>query len=152
MKTTLKAFFVITILVLSSFYFSPSKSDNIIELHKQKDTVEHIISNAVKENKTPVLYFYADWCGSCKRFKKSLKSKLLKEALKNTILIKINVDKEGQGLQEKFGINAIPAFIKVNESGDLIAKITSAEWDEDIPENIAPIIDKLVNKNGYDQK
>ncbi|MFT5892506.1 MAG: hypothetical protein ACI9Y7_002616, partial [Dokdonia sp.] len=43
-------------------------------------------------------------------------------------------------------------FIKTNANAEVIAEITSAEWDEDIPKNISKVMTSFINTDRYHNK
>lgn len=153
MKTILKVCFAFFLLINVNSY-AQSKAD-VIYYYEEGDEkkLSEVIKTSLEKSKQPVLYFYADWCPPCKKFAKSMKNKIVKEALANGTLIKINVDNDvaegGQEIAIKYGINVIPTFIKVNAEGEVIAQITSDEWGKDVPKNIASVIDTFINKDTY---
>lgn len=116
-----------------------------------KCVVDNLIEETRAASKVPVLYFYADWCGPCRVFKKSLGNNLVKESLNNTVLIKINVDVDHCGLTENYGINMIPTFVKTDGNGKTIAEITSAAWSNDSPKSIAAVLEQFVSGTKYDR-
>jgi thiol:disulfide interchange protein len=99
--------------------------------------------------KQAILYFYADWCGPCRRFRQSLADDQVAHALQPAVLIKLNVDKY-PALAAQYAVTAIPAFLKVDAAGQLTAHITSDKWQEDTPENIAPVMRELVSGHRYE--
>ncbi len=133
---------------------SETSSATIIYLYEdaKKPLAEDVISQAIAASKVPILYFYADWCGPCRSFNKALKDPLMHKALENAVLIKIDVDYDAQDLGGKYSIFSIPTFLKVNEKGEVLARISSSEWDANIARNIAPVMDKLINEEVYDKK
>lgn len=94
-------------------------------------------------SKQAVLYFYADWCGPCRRFRQSLADAQVAEALRPAVLLKLAVDKY-PALAARYAVTAIPAFLKTDAAGRVTAHITSAEWQADTPQNIAPVMRELV--------
>lgn len=125
-----------------------------VNYYEQELLLKELIISIEEKDKVAVIYFYADWCGPCKSFKKSFKSNLVKNALVNAVLIKINVDEdvEKQSIYENYGIHSIPTFIKTNANAEVIAEITSAEWDEDIPKNISKVMTSFINTDRYHNK
>lgn len=122
-----------------------SEKPLLVELVETKNIPLHnLIESTVQDSKTPILYFSADWCRPCLRFRKSLRNELVGDALKDTRLIRVDVDTDPLGLAVTFGVQSIPTFIKLDENGNTIARITSAAWDDDVPENIAPVMTELI--------
>lgn len=101
--------------------------------------------------KQAILYFYADWCGPCRRFRQSLADGQVANALQPAVLIKLNVDKYPE-LAAQYAVTAIPAFLKADAAGQITAHITSDKWQEDTPENIAPVLRELVSGHGYEER
>ena len=149
MKTNRKRYFLFSLSIFIVLSFAIDGTENIIEYYQQKKKVKKILLENSKKDKVSILYFYANWCGPCKAYKKSLSSELVQNTLKNAVLIKINIDEDHQSLVNKYAITKVPTFIKVNKSGGILAKITSAQWKEDIPENIAPVMDSLITKRTF---
>ena len=136
---------------------SPITKDKVktIDFYNQEEeenSLEKLITKIEEESKIPILYFYADWCAPCRAFRKSLVNPGVIKALKNAVLIKIDVDADLKGLAARYKVNAVPTYVKVNATGEVIAKIDSGEWGADIPRNIAPVMDRFVNKGAYDRK
>lgn len=148
------SFFLILSVITISLGFSTFKADDVAQIEYyaegQDKSLATILKDVKADNKVPILYFFADWCGPCRRYKKSLSNKRLKESLSNAVLIKIDVDVDDDGIATNYEIREIPTFIKVKEDGTTLARITSNKWDEDTPKKIAPVMDKLVNKGTYD--
>ncbi len=107
------------------------------------------LQRAVPAGRVPVVYFYADWCGPCRRLRAALPSDEVDAALQRAAVVKVNVD-SCQALAAFYGVTAVPTLVKVDAAGRPIATITSAEWSEDVPAEIAPVLAKLVNSTAYD--
>ncbi|QNH63766.1 thioredoxin family protein [Hymenobacter sediminicola] len=123
----------------------------MLEPHTSEAGLRQLLQQKIAAHKTPVLYFYADWCGPCRRYRASLEEPELQAALANATLIKINIDTDTL-LAAKYEIQAVPTFIKVDSAANTIAQITSDEWDNDVPDEIAAVMSKLVGTTGYDVK
>lgn len=158
MKKTL--FLLAIILSTVTFFSFTTNSDTkapkvaIINYYEQDLKLKELISNIESKDKVAIIYFYADWCGPCRSFKKSFKSDLVKKALENSVLIKINVDEdyEKQSVYANYGINVIPTFIKTNTNAEVIAQITSDEWNKDTPKNISKVMTSFINTDRYHKK
>ncbi len=126
---------------------------NVVEYEggESIDSLATYIARQPGAPNVPVVYFYANWCGPCKRFKESMHDGRVAKALKDATIIKINVDTHEE-LAAAFGVNAIPAFIKLNNKGKVLGRISSDKWEEDVPENIAPVMEKFVHSTTFDGK
>jgi len=102
----------------------------------------------VSVGRVPLVYFYADWCGPCRRLRTALPSNEVDAALQRTTVILVNVD-SCQELARSYGVSAIPTLVKVDAHGHPVATITSAQWGKDVPDEIAPVLAKLVNSNAF---
>jgi thioredoxin 1 len=148
-KIVLVAFSAVFIFLTSC---NETSTIDYIEFDKVENSeLVNLIKQQQENEKTPIVYFYANWCGPCKKFSKALKSKLLNETFKNAVLIKVNVDNNSE-IAIKYSVRAIPTFIKMDENGVVLARITSSEWEEDTPENINSVMHKLINTNYYLKK
>ncbi len=76
------------------------------------------------ENKPIFLDVYATWCGPCKRLKKNTFSDREVGEFFNAAFINVAVDGEkGEGLElaRKYGVNAYPSLIFINQNGEVIS-------------------------------
>ena len=112
-------------------------------------TLLRFVKQQVPAKRQAVLYFYADWCGPCRRFRASLTDKQVGAALQNATLVKLNIDNYPQFAAD-LDVAFIPAFLKLDSAGNVVAHISSDKWKEDVPENIAPVMSRLVNGHAYD--
>ncbi|OON69257.1 thioredoxin domain-containing protein [Hymenobacter sp. CRA2] len=62
-----------------------SKPVSTIEYYAQPslDPLAALVAQQAAQAKTPILYFYADWCGPCRRFRETLADKQVQAALQN---------------------------------------------------------------------
>lgn len=94
----------------------------------------------------PVVEFDASWCPPCQAIKKHLdaKNELMLKAYDGTYIIKLDVDEWGWdgGKVEGFAFEAIPIYFKLDGQGKQTGEsIDGGAWNEDIPVNIAPVMD-----------
>ncbi|MBO2011060.1 thioredoxin family protein [Hymenobacter negativus] len=144
------AFFLLPLLGACSESATHNRKAVITE-YKQagsKEAFTQFLRTASPAGRVQVVYFYADWCGPCRRFREALPSEEVDNALQQTALIKVNVD-SCQELAAYYEVNVVPTFVKVDAQGQPVAKITSAEWGEDVPNEIAPVMTKLVSSKAY---
>ncbi len=93
---------------------------------------------------TPFIEFDATWCPPCQAINASLEAKdsLTLQAFDGIYLIRADVDEWGWGDKKNFNFEAIPIYYKLNENGLPTGdKVDGGAWNEDIPENFAPILD-----------
>lgn len=100
----------------------------------------------------PVVEFDATWCPPCIAIDAALESKneLMLKAYADTYLIKLDVDEWGwnNGGFQDFRFDAIPVYFKLNAQGHQTGEvIDGGAWNEDIPENIAPVMDEFFHRD-----
>jgi thioredoxin 1 len=121
---------------------APKEAIKKLDYHAQDKKLADVIAAEFAAGRTPVVYFWADWCGPCKEFKSSLSDPLMTDALNNVTLIMIDQDKdmEKEMYGDQFGVTGIPAFVKVDKEGNYVDLIDGGAWEENIPANMAPVL------------
>jgi thiol-disulfide isomerase/thioredoxin len=121
-----------------------------VRLHPQDGNLEEMLAveagKAIAAGLLPVVEFDADWCPPCQAINQHLEAKndLMLKAYDGTYIIKLDVDEWGwnNGRVESFSFEAIPIYFKLNEQGKQTGDvIDGGAWNEDIPVNIAPVMD-----------
>ena len=122
----------------------------IVRLKPDDGDLSTMLANESKKALTlgqlPVVEFDATWCPPCQAMDKSIgeENKLMMNAYAGTYIIKLDVDEWGwdNGKVEMFQFEAIPVYFKLDTSGKPNGEvIDGGAWGEDIPENIAPVMD-----------
>jgi thiol-disulfide isomerase/thioredoxin len=123
-----------------------------VRLHPTDGKLEEMLAveaeKAVAAGLLPVVEFDADWCPPCQAIKQHLEAKneLMLKAYNGTYIIKLDVDEWGwvNGKVEYFTVEGIPVYFKLDEQGQPTGdSIDGGAWNEDIPVNIAPVMDKF---------
>ncbi len=155
--------FITTILLACNFLFPPKPTATpesiaaptgftIVRLHPKDGDLKTLLADeaqkAVALGQMPVVEFDATWCPPCQAIDKAIKAnnKLMLQAYHGTYIIKLDVDEWGWGNSRKhdFQFDAIPVYFKLDSQGHQTGEvIDGGAWGEDIPENIAPVMDKF---------
>ena len=108
-----------------------------------KEQLEELIWE--NNNKVVVLYFGAEWCGPCKKFKDRLKSDEAISIMPNLVVGHVDIDlEENQSLNELYKISSIPVQIFVSLKGTQIIeekRIIGYDWI-----NFTMTYDLIINK------
>ena len=125
---------------------------SIVRLHPGDGDLQIMLANeaqkAMAAGQMPVVEFDATWCPPCRAIEKAFaaKNKLILKAYDGTYIIKLYVDewKWKDGRVQNFSFGGIPVYFKLNAEGKQTGEvIDGGAWNEDIPENIAPVMDKF---------
>jgi len=121
-----------------------------VRLHPEDGNLDEMLATeaeqAVAAGLLPVVEFDADWCPPCVAITQHLKAKneLMLKAYDGTYIIQLDVDEWGwdNGKVEYFTVDAIPVYFKLDDQGKQTGEsIDGGAWNEDIPVNIAPVMD-----------
>lgn len=121
-----------------------------VRLHPKDGELSEMLATeaekATKEGLLPIVEFDADWCPPCQAISKYLDAEnaLMLNAYDGTYIIKLDVDEWGweDGKIGDFTVEAIPVYFKLDGQGKPTGEmIDGGAWNEDIPENIAPVMD-----------
>ncbi len=124
----------------------------VVRLHPKDGDLQTMLAGEAQKalglGQIPVVEFDATWCPPCLAIDAALESKneLMLNAYYGTYLIKLDVDEWGwnNGRVHDFRFDAIPVYFKLDEQGLQTGEvIDGSAWGEDIPENIAPVMDKF---------
>lgn len=122
----------------------------IVRLHPGDGDLQTMLPSeaqkAIALDQIPVVEFDATWCPPCQAIDKAIKeeNELMLHAYTGTYIIKLDVDEWGwdNGRVQDFRFNGIPVYFKLDAEGKQTGEvIDGGAWGEDIPENIAPVMD-----------
>jgi thiol:disulfide interchange protein len=67
---------------------------------------------------------YTDWCGWCKKLdRETYSDRRVREALRDFVPIKINAEKGGRSVAEKYGVEGFPTILFVAADGRVVRKV-----------------------------
>ena len=119
----------------------------IVRINKANGSMmTQLASEAQKANAlglSPFIEFDATWCPPCQAIEKSIEAKdpLTMQAFEGVYLIRADVDEWSSENGKNFAFNAIPVYYQLDTSGNPSgAVIDGGAWNEDIPENFAPVL------------
>ena len=122
----------------------------IVRLHPSDGDLQTLLTSEAQKaaglGRQPVVEFDATWCPPCQAIDAAIKAdnELVLNAYAGTYLIRLDVDEWGWGDSKlhDFQFSGIPVFFKLDADGKQTGEvIDGGAWGEDIPENIAPVMD-----------
>lgn len=135
----MKLAFYLVLLTLTTLGISyvalsqPSKNINerIYFEHNEISILKDTINNVINRNKTPILYFKADWCGPCKKIAKSIETGNIDKYDKITLIILD--ERVCNNIFMFFELRHVPYFVHVDTSmniinNNILNKTVSNRW------------------------
>jgi thiol:disulfide interchange protein len=87
-------------------------------------SVADALDRARAENRLVMVDVYTDWCGWCKKLDGETFADLrVAEALKDVIPVRVNAEKGGEAVADKYGVRGFPTVLFLSASGDVVRKI-----------------------------
>jgi len=95
---------------------------------------------------TVIVMTSARWCTVCREFEDAMTDPRMQSALANVSIVRVDIDDfdaelKSEGMLEQ----TLPWFYKVDATLRPIDAISAGEWDENIPENMAPVLKSFVS-------
>jgi len=128
----------------------------IVRLHPSDGELQTLLASEAQKatslGRQPIVEFDATWCPPCQAIDRAIKSdnELILNAYSKTYIIRLDVDEWGwsDSKLHDFQFDGIPVFFKLDSEGNQTGKdIDGGAWGEDIPENIAPVMDEFFHEN-----
>ena len=136
---------------LEATAFAPTRAFTLVRIHPQEGKLQNLL--AIEAQKAQALgqaafvEYDATWCPSCQIITARLaeKNELMLAAYRGVYLIHLDVDEWGWGNAEAgFNLQVIPIFFKLDQNGRPTGdRVDGSIWGDDIPENIAPALEKF---------
>jgi hypothetical protein len=100
---------------------------------------------ALTKNKTLLVVTHASWSPQARRFEENLSDPRMQVALSKALIVFVDIDEFGPELGT-FGIemDTVPFFFKIDSRQRAIDAITSAEWDDETPGDMAPVLSQFM--------
>ena len=87
-------------------------------------SVEDALGRARSEKRLVMVDVYTDWCGWCKKLdSETYADKRVAEALKEVISIRVNAEKGGEAVAERFGVRGFPTILFLSGRGEVLKKV-----------------------------
>jgi hypothetical protein len=116
-------------------------------------TFEEQASLAAKASRQAVVWLVVPDCAPCEGISGALTDPIMQRALSHVLLIRLNVQQFATELQQlRIPTSQLPGFVLLSESGVPVDFVHGGEWDEDIPENIAPVLESFVQRRAFKRR
>ncbi len=122
----------------------PSIGGPKIPFHEEENYKEYtpeVLATALASGKPVLLYFYADWCGTCRGqepIHESFFHRAMKEALP-VVGVRINVD-NNQPLMRQYGINYQHSYVLLDKTGKPVDKFFGDHSEEQLLQKVTKVL------------
>lgn len=122
----------------------PSLGGPKIPFHEEdnyKEYTPEILSVALSSGKATLLYFYADWCGTC-RGQEPIHETFFHRALEENLAlmgVRINVD-DNQPLMRQYGINYQHSYVLLDKAGTPVDKFFGDHSEEELRQKVQQVL------------
>jgi hypothetical protein len=100
---------------------------------------------AESKKKTLLVVTHASWSPQARRFEENLADPRMQVALSKALIAFVDIDEFGPELGT-FGVemDSVPFFFKIDSRQRAVDAITSAEWDDETPGDMAPVLSQFM--------
>jgi thiol:disulfide interchange protein len=85
---------------------------------------EEALSRARSEKKLLLVDVYTDWCGWCKKLDREVfGDSRVADAAKGLVAVRVNAEKGGEKVAERFDVQGYPTVLFVDGSGNVVKRI-----------------------------
>ena len=93
---------------------------------------DEALARAQAENRLVMLDFYTDWCGWCKKLDREVfGDRRVAEAARDLVAVRVNAEKGGEKVAERFDVQGYPTVLFVDGSGKVVKRV---DGYVDVPE------------------
>lgn len=98
------------------------------------------LGRARAENRLVMVDVYTDWCGWCKKLDRdTYGDERVAAALENLISIRVNAEKGGEAVAEKYRVQGFPTVLFLSGSGEVVEKIEGYVGADDMLKIVASL-------------
>jgi hypothetical protein len=123
-------------------------STDVVDLDDRKPLetqLENVAHLAAAKDNIVVLQTYSSRSRECSQIAAALPDPRMQRALANVTLVRVDVDIFENELHAlSIETASVPWFYMLDKDGKPKDKINADEWDENVPENMAPVLAKFV--------
>ena len=102
-------------------------------------------TRAAAAKQTVLVMTSAKWCSVCREFEDALPDPRMQTALANVAIVRVDIEDFDAELKSEGMLEAsLPWFYKVDGTLRPVDAISAGEWDDNIPENMAPVLKSFV--------
>jgi thiol:disulfide interchange protein len=82
------------------------------------------IDEARAGNRLVMLDVYTDWCGWCKKMdRETFADRRVREALKDFVALKVNAEKGGRAVAERYEVRGYPTILFISPDGRVVRQV-----------------------------
>ncbi|MDR1084407.1 MAG: thioredoxin fold domain-containing protein [Deltaproteobacteria bacterium] len=128
-KLHLKLFSLIIFILLALPSYSKAAGEELAVPDELKPlSFQEALDKGAKEKKPTMVYFWADWCPSCRYFNSQVlpDRDILKTLDSSFAVVSVNTGSDTLELTKKWGIRSVPSFVFLDQAGDPISVLPGA--------------------------